>query len=246
MSTYTTGELAKACDVSVRTVQYYDKKDLLKPTSLSENGRRLYTEEDLTQLRRICLLKSLGLSLNAIKGVLSNEEPHRILKLLLNEQAEAIEKSIEAERETLRAIKTVQADLLNAKKLPETLNRGIDQYMNSHKSLKRTHAKMLIFGIPLDIIQIVTLCIGIFKGFWWPFCGAIVISGVTAAFLVQMYYREVRYICPECNTVFRPNFREFFFAGHTAKTRKLTCTACHTKTWCVETAAEENTPHTFS
>ena len=30
MSTYTTGELAKECDVSVRTVQYYDNKDLLK------------------------------------------------------------------------------------------------------------------------------------------------------------------------------------------------------------------------
>ena len=31
MPQYTTGELAKACGVSVRTVQFYDAKDLLKP-----------------------------------------------------------------------------------------------------------------------------------------------------------------------------------------------------------------------
>ena len=86
MSTYTTGELAKECDVSVRTVQYYDQKDLLKPTSLSENGRRLYSEEDLKKLRQVCLLKSLGLSLSTIKGVLSSEDPGKILSVLLNEQ----------------------------------------------------------------------------------------------------------------------------------------------------------------
>ena len=47
MSEYTTGELAKLCDVSVRTVQFYDVKDLLKPAELTEGGRRLYTDDDL-------------------------------------------------------------------------------------------------------------------------------------------------------------------------------------------------------
>lgn len=47
MSKYTTGELAKLCNVTVRTVQYYDKRGILIPTELSEGGRRLYTESDL-------------------------------------------------------------------------------------------------------------------------------------------------------------------------------------------------------
>ena len=45
MSKYTTGELAKLCNVTVRTVQYYDKRGILIPTELSEGGRRLYTEK---------------------------------------------------------------------------------------------------------------------------------------------------------------------------------------------------------
>lgn len=40
MSSYTTGELAKQCGVSVRTVQFYDGRGLLHPSALSEGGRQ--------------------------------------------------------------------------------------------------------------------------------------------------------------------------------------------------------------
>ena len=36
MSKYTTGEIAKLCGVSVRTVQYYDERGILIPSELSE------------------------------------------------------------------------------------------------------------------------------------------------------------------------------------------------------------------
>lgn len=40
--TFTTGEAAKMCNVSVRTVQYYDKEGIVKPLELAEGGRRIY------------------------------------------------------------------------------------------------------------------------------------------------------------------------------------------------------------
>lgn len=52
MLKYTTGELEKLCNVSVRTVQFYDTKNLLKPSAISERGRCLYTEVDVKN----CLL----------------------------------------------------------------------------------------------------------------------------------------------------------------------------------------------
>ena len=36
MSKYTTGEMAKLCGVTVRTVQYYDTRGILIPSALSE------------------------------------------------------------------------------------------------------------------------------------------------------------------------------------------------------------------
>ena len=58
MSKYTTGELAKLCGVTVRTVQYYDTRGILIPSELSEGGRRLYSEADLKRMKIICFLNS--------------------------------------------------------------------------------------------------------------------------------------------------------------------------------------------
>ena len=55
MSKYTTGEVAKLCGVTVRTVQYYDQRSILIPSELTEGGRRLYTEDDVKKLKIICL-----------------------------------------------------------------------------------------------------------------------------------------------------------------------------------------------
>ena len=108
MPAYTTGEIARLCGVSVRTVQFYDAKNLLKPTSLSEGGRRLYSLADLTRLRLICVLKSIGLSLDSIMGILSSEKPEAVLKLLLDEQDQQIGRDIQAmekRRDTIRSVR---------------------------------------------------------------------------------------------------------------------------------------------
>ena len=39
----TVGEVAKKMDVTVRTLQHYDREGLLSPSAMSEGGRRLYT-----------------------------------------------------------------------------------------------------------------------------------------------------------------------------------------------------------
>ena len=40
MSKYTTGELARLCGVTVRTVQYYDTRGILIPSALTEGSIR--------------------------------------------------------------------------------------------------------------------------------------------------------------------------------------------------------------
>ena len=71
MSKYTTGEIAKLCGVSVRTVQYYDSRNILIPSELSEGGRRLYSEQDLKRMKIICFLRDAGISINSIGELLS-------------------------------------------------------------------------------------------------------------------------------------------------------------------------------
>ena len=64
----TVGELAKKMGTTVRTLQFYDQKGLLHPSSESEGGRRLYTYQDMILLHQIQSLKSLGFTLDDIKN----------------------------------------------------------------------------------------------------------------------------------------------------------------------------------
>ena len=75
MSKYTTGEVAKRCGVTVRTVQYYDTRGILTPSELTEGGRRLYSEADVERMKIICFLRELGLPIDAIAKLLSERTP---------------------------------------------------------------------------------------------------------------------------------------------------------------------------
>lgn len=64
---YTSGEFAKKAHVTLRTIRWYDSKNLLKPSFRTESGTRLYTDADLAKLQQILLFKYLGFSLEDIK-----------------------------------------------------------------------------------------------------------------------------------------------------------------------------------
>lgn len=64
---YTSGEFAEKAHVSIRTIRYYDQKNLLKPAARTKSGARRYTDQDFAKLQQILLLKYLGFSLNEIR-----------------------------------------------------------------------------------------------------------------------------------------------------------------------------------
>lgn len=107
----TVGELASKMDVSVRTIQYYDKQDLLKPSRQSEGGRRLYTNKDMVQLSQILSLKFLGFSLADIKNRLIPLDTPKEVDMALENQASIIKDKISSLQESLTAIKSLQEEI---------------------------------------------------------------------------------------------------------------------------------------
>ena len=108
----TVGEVAKKMGVTVRTLQYYDKKGLLSPSAESEGGRRLYTDKDLIRLHQIISLKSLGFSLDDIKERLISLETPADVANALTEQADDIRQKIEQLQALLSAIEQLKAEVL--------------------------------------------------------------------------------------------------------------------------------------
>ncbi len=108
----TVGEVAKKMDVTVRTLQYYDKEGLLSPSSVSEGGRRLYTYKDIVKLHQILSLKHLGFSLDDIKNRLILLDTPTEIANILAEQAAAIQKKIESLSETFRELEALRDEVL--------------------------------------------------------------------------------------------------------------------------------------
>lgn len=235
MSAYTTGEVAKLCGVSVRTVQFYDAKGLLKPTALSEGGRRLYSLADLTRLRLICVLKSIGLSLDSIMGILSSEKPEAVLKLLLDEQELEIGREIQSMEKRRETIRTVRETIQTGLALSIESIADMDSIMDETKKLKGLHGVMLAIGMAMSGLQWFGIILWIVKGIWWPFAACLPLVVLLGIYVTRLYHQNTLYLCPECGKRFRPAMKEMLWARHTPKTRKLTCVCCGKKGWCVET-----------
>ena len=108
---YTSGAFAKKADVTIRTIRYYDKQGLLKPSHHSEAGYRLYTDEDFVKLQKILALKYLGFSLEEI-GAMTLYDTADNMKQSLDLQIRLIEKK--------RAhLDMVESALLHTKKMVE-------------------------------------------------------------------------------------------------------------------------------
>ena len=236
---YSTGQIAEACSVSVRTVQYYDEKGLLHPTERTEGGRRLYDEEALNQMKRICLLKSLGLSLRAIKGILQYTQGNAELLCLLEEQQKVLTAEIEDKQRTLEQVRLAIQEIKATGRFPSNATKGIDSTMKKQKTqLQRTMRRLLIEGIIVDLFEYGTLIYAISTGQWLAFICVLAVTILFANEAVHALYHDVAYKCPHCHTIFKPTLKEFTFAPHTRKTRKLTCPHCTEKSWCTEVSVD--------
>jgi len=221
MSQFSTGELAKAAEVSVRTVQYYDQRGILTPSEVTEGGRRIYHDSDLERLQVICFLRDLDFSINQIKKLLQEENREQVLELLLTDQIESLEKSSEEIEVKLKRARHLQKATAKWRQLSLEDLSDISRLMENQKSWRNLQLRMF---------------------------GSIILTSLLyfIALLVVIYYfkdpRGLFVVCPafviatNCHKAFDPSFKEFAIAGHTPRTRRLTCPHCHVKTYCLELA----------
>lgn len=71
-------QVSQLTGVSVRTLQYYDQINLLKPTNKSEAGYRLYDDKDIEKLQQILFFKELDFKLEEIKTIMENPKFDKI------------------------------------------------------------------------------------------------------------------------------------------------------------------------
>ncbi|MBS5453285.1 MAG: MerR family transcriptional regulator [Ruminococcus sp.] len=239
MSKYTTGEIAKLCGVSVRTVQYYDSRNILVPSELSEGGRRLYSEDDLKRMRIICFLREAGVPINSIGELFAEEHPEKVISILLDQQEQTLREELEEQQKKLSIVETIKRELKEVKNFSVESIGDIAFVMKNKNKLRKMRWLMVLTGIPVTALQWVSIVSWITHGLWWLFAIWACVAIPWGIVVSINYFKRVAYICPECHEVFRPRFKEVFWAYHTPKMRRLTCPKCGHKGLCVEVYAEK-------
>ena len=65
-------EVCKKCSLTKKAIEYYIEQGLVIP-AIQENGYRSFSDEDIAVLKKVSVLRTLGLSVTDIQDVLSNK-----------------------------------------------------------------------------------------------------------------------------------------------------------------------------
>ncbi|MEE1154644.1 MAG: MerR family transcriptional regulator [Acutalibacteraceae bacterium] len=239
MSKYTTGEIAKICGVSVRTVQYYDSRNLLVPSELTEGGRRLYNDDDLRKMKIICFLREAGLPINSIIAMFQEDNTNSIISVLLEQQEQSLKEEVQERQKQLSIIESIKKEMKEVENFSVESIGDIANFMKNKNQLTKMRIMLVLTGTPVTILFWVTLAMWITMGMWWLFALWLIISIIYGICVSKYYFEHTAYICPECHEVFKPSFKDTFFAYHTPKMRRLTCPKCNHKSLCIEIYAEK-------
>ena len=108
---YKIGELSKLCNISVKTLRYYDAEGLLIPDEIDKfTGYRYYSASKLEDCYRIIALKELGFSLDEIRVQLTTNDNEKITAALNAKLAE-LQALIETTQTQLRTIESIKTNL---------------------------------------------------------------------------------------------------------------------------------------
>ena len=115
----------------------------------------------------------------------------------------------------------------------------IAHFMKVKNKLNKMRLTMVLTGIPVTALQWTAIVLGVTDGLWWLLAVWAAVAIPWAILISRYYFKHVSYICPECHEVFKPRFKEAFWAYHTPKMRRLTCPKCAHKGLCLEVYAED-------
>ena len=210
MSKYTTGEIAKLCGVSVRTVQYYDSRGILVPSELSEGGRRLYSEDDRKRMHIICFLREVGFPINSIAALFAEEKPESIISLLLEQQEQLLREELNERQTKLNLLEKLRRELKEVENFSVESIGDIAYVMKNKNKLKKMRWIMVLTGLPVTILQWTAIVLWIMQGIWWLFVLWACIALPWGIWVSIYYFKHVAYLCPDCHEVFDPKFGEMF------------------------------------
>lgn len=151
---YTSGEFAKMAHLTVRTIRFYDKQNILKPSYVNDSGARFYTDEDFARLQQILLLKYLGFSLDDIRNMTISDSDHHMLKNSLKLQLKLVKDRIEQMQLVAKAIEDTTGAIDNEQDINWSQMLNLIHLTNMESSLKSQYQNATNISARISLHQL--------------------------------------------------------------------------------------------
>lgn len=117
---YTIGEISRLYHIGIDTLRYYEEKGIIEPVR-GENGYRYYSNQTIWRMNVITNLRSLGFSVERIRGYFTNRTVETTMALLDEElglvaakmrELRALQKAIRQQLATLEQAEALEPGLI--------------------------------------------------------------------------------------------------------------------------------------
>ena len=150
---YTSGEFAKKANVTLRTIRYYDRQGILKPSKVADNGYRLYTDADFAKLQKILSLKYLGFSLEEIMTMTINDEDQDFIKESIGLQLYLVQKKMEHLKLVEQSLEEMEQKMDNEEEIDWTQMMNLLHVTNLEKGLVEQYKNASNLDIRIGLHQ---------------------------------------------------------------------------------------------
>ncbi len=132
-------EVESIVKLSKKSIRYYEEQGLIKPGRNDENKYRSYSEDDVTRLKEIKILRELGVTINDLKDYYNE-------KLSLNELINDRKKKIDEQKENYAQIEKICENILKSKKIDSNFEEIniLNKRGFTMKETNQTHKKKIL------------------------------------------------------------------------------------------------------
>lgn len=153
-------EVEERTSLSRSNVRFYEKEKLIEPSRNEKNGYRDYSENDVENIKKIAYLRTLGISIEDIRRIMSEKVT---LQEMVEKQNEVLKNQmIDLDKARFMCEKMLEEESISYEKLQvEQYVTELEDYWNDHQAVFKLDSVsfLYIWGSMLTWTIIIVLCL---------------------------------------------------------------------------------------
>lgn len=153
-------EVEERTSLSRSNVRFYEKEKLIEPSRNEKNGYRDYSENDVENIKKIAYLRTLGISIEDIRRIMSEKVA---LQEMVEKQNEVLKNQmIDLDKARFMCEKMLEEESISYEKLQvEQYVTELEDYWNDHQAVFKLDSVsfLYIWGSMLTWTIIIVLCL---------------------------------------------------------------------------------------